>query len=74
MTIAERNYFKNKLLMLRKSIQILEEELGDNPPVLPKRRSFKSHLEQTAAIGIWRKPEHLKVKNKKVDALTSTGI
>lgn len=55
---------KSILLALRNAARILEEELEETTPVLPKRKSkrseVKSHFENTLALGVWRKPEHLR--------------
>ena len=51
------------LLALRSAAKILEEELEETP-VLQKRKTkrseCKSHIENTVALGIWRKPESLR--------------
>lgn len=63
MTIQQK---KSILLALRNAAKILEEELEHDQvvPVLHKRRTYKrtakEHIETTVALGIWRKPEHLR--------------
>jgi hypothetical protein len=55
---------KTILLALRNAAKILEEELEENTPVLLKRESkrsvAKSHIQNTVALGFWRKPENLR--------------
>lgn len=61
MTIQQK---KTVLLALRNAAKILEDELEETPVrpkgKLTKRSEAKSHIENTVALGIWRKPESIR--------------
>lgn len=67
MTPQQIKYFYNKIVSARKSMQLLEEELGNQlnieRPVLPKRKNImRQHFEDYYEMGDRRKPAHLKSK------------
>jgi hypothetical protein len=67
MTPQQMKYFYNKIVSARKSMQLLEEELGNQlnieSPVLPKRKNrMREHFERRYEHGIGGKPIQLKSK------------
>lgn len=59
---------KTILLALRKAAEILEEELGEGSPVLPKRRrnNMRAHFEGRYELGVRTKPVASKIKKSVV--------
>lgn len=69
----EKKHYHQKFLALRKSLDLMESELGLKAPVRQrvKKFSFLDQLEKDAAAKTWSKPAELKVKNKKAVASTT---
>lgn len=60
----EKKHYQQKFLALRKSLDLMETELGLKTPVRhrAKKFSFREQLEKDAAAKTWSKPAELKVK------------
>ena len=71
----EKTYYAQKISALRKGLQSLEEELGREIPVLPKKNtnSLMQQFEECYSIGTWKKPVALKKQNKKVIKLKASN-
>lgn len=68
MTPRDKKYFYTKVLALRRQLQSLEEELGNQleTPALPKRKNkMREHFERRYEMGISGKPIYLKSKSEK---------
>ena len=59
MTATEK---RATILALRKAAKILEEELEEIPVSRKRPNKYRQHIENTVAVGIWRKPDFLKKK------------
>ena len=57
MTATEK---RATILALRKAAKILEEELEEIPVSRKRKNKYREHVENTIAVGIWRKPNFIK--------------
>lgn len=60
LTTTQRRELLRKISVARKALTDLEEELGPTAPAPRRVDAYKEHFENTSALGIWRKPAHLK--------------